>query len=84
MRYVSFTEAQATLAALLDSVADDAEEVVITRPGHEPVVLLRLADWAPHKETEYLLRSPANARHLRDSIAAASRGEFEAHDLIDP
>ncbi|GAA3894896.1 hypothetical protein GCM10023084_54590 [Streptomyces lacrimifluminis] len=45
-----------------------AEEVVITRAGHEPVVIVSLEDYESLKETAYLLRSPANARRLLASI----------------
>jgi antitoxin YefM len=34
-------------------------------------------------ETLYLLRSPANAARLKESIAAVEAGEIEEHDLID-
>jgi PHD/YefM family antitoxin component YafN of YafNO toxin-antitoxin module len=34
-------------------------------------------------ETDYLLRSPANARELLAAIAEADAGKFEEHELID-
>jgi len=39
MRTVNFTQLRQNLAAELDSVINDAEEVVVTRSGHEPVAL---------------------------------------------
>ena len=42
MRTMSYTESRARYAEVLDSVANDREEVVITRAGHEPVVIARL------------------------------------------
>ena len=36
-----------------DAVVDDREEVVITRAGHEPVVIVALADYESLKETAY-------------------------------
>nr|WP_296076285.1 hypothetical protein [uncultured Actinoplanes sp.] len=38
--------------------------------------------WRSLVETRYLLRSPANARRLLDSVARVDAGEFERHDLI--
>lgn len=35
------------------------------------------------KETAYLLRHPANAARLRESIKQAEEGKLEKHDLIE-
>jgi hypothetical protein len=35
-------------------------------------------------ETVYLMQSPANARHLRESIARHRAGEGVVHDLVEP
>jgi antitoxin YefM len=84
MRTVNFTQLRQNLAAELDSVTDDAEELVVTRSGHEPVVIVPLAEYESMKETEYLLRSPGNAEALRRSIAELDRGEGVERALIDP
>ncbi|WP_416223151.1 type II toxin-antitoxin system Phd/YefM family antitoxin [Tianweitania sp.] len=36
------------------------------------------------QETLYLLGNPANAEHLRQSIAEANAGHVFEHDLIEP
>lgn len=69
MQSVTFTQFRRNLAAELDRVINDAEEVVVDRPGHEPVVIVPLAEYEAMAETEYLLRSPSNAATLRRSIA---------------
>ena len=84
MRTVNFTELRRNLAAELDSVINDAEEIVVTRSGHEPVVIVSLAEYQSMRETEYLLRNPNNAAMLRRSIAELESGEVEQHELIDP
>lgn len=68
---------------MLDSVINDREEVVITRAGHEPVVLMSLADFESLRETAYLMRSPANARRLLDAMERLEAGRGEQHDLVD-
>ena len=83
MQTISYSQARANLARLLDSVIDDAEEVVITRSGHEPVVVVSLAEWNSMRETDYLLRSPANARHLRESLAQSRAGDVVTKELVD-
>jgi antitoxin YefM len=40
-------------------------------------------DYDAMTETAYLLRNPANAERLLESIEQARRGEFGAHDLSD-
>ncbi|MEH1099170.1 type II toxin-antitoxin system Phd/YefM family antitoxin [Micromonospora sp. CPCC 205561] len=84
MRTVNFTQLRQNLAAELDSVINDAEEVVVTRSGHEPVVIVPLAEYEAMKETEYLLRNPANAAALRRSIAELQEGDTAERGLIDP
>lgn len=84
MRTVNFTQLRKNLAAELDSVIDDAEEVIVTRSGHEPVVIVPLAEYESMKETEYLLRNPANAAALRRSIEELDRGESAERELLDP
>ena len=84
MRTVNFTQLRQNLAAELDSVINDAEELVVTRSGHEAVVIVPLAEYEAMKETEYLLRNPANANALRRSIAELERGDAAERQLVDP
>ena len=83
MKTMSYTESRARYAEVLDSVVNDREEVVITRSGHEPVVIVSLADFESLRETAYLMRSPANARRLLDAMERLEAGEGEQHELID-
>lgn len=83
MKTLSYTESRARYAEVLDSVINDREEVVITRAGHEPVVLMSLSDFESLRETAYLMRSPANARRLLDAMERLEAGRGEHHDLVD-
>jgi antitoxin YefM len=80
---MSYTESRARYAETLNAVVDDREEIVITRAGHEPVVMVALDDYESLKETAYLLRNPANARRLLNSIDRLERGQGTAHDLVE-
>ena len=83
MKTMSYTESRARYAEVLDGVANDREEVVITRAGHDPVVIVSLEDYESLRETAYLMRSPANARRLLDAMERLEAGHGEPHDLID-
>lgn len=83
MRIMTYTESRARYAEVLDQVVNDREEIVITRQGHESVVIMALDEYESLMETVYLMQSPANARHLRDSIARHRAGEGVVHDLIE-
>lgn len=83
MRTMSYTESRARYAEVLDAVVNDREEVVITRAGHEPAVIVSLDDYESLKETAYLLRSPANARRLLESIDQLEAGKGVERELIE-
>ena len=84
MRAINFSEARSNLKAVFDRVVEDADVTIITRRDAEDVVVMSLAEWNSWQETEYLLASPANARHLREAIARMDAGEGEYHELIRP
>jgi len=83
MRTMTYSESRAKYAETLNSVVDDREEVVITRAGHEPVVIVSLEDYESLKETAYLLRSPSNARRLLSSIESLESGDGTVRDLVE-
>lgn len=83
MRTLSYSESRANYAATLDSVLDDREEVIITRAGRDPVVIVALDDYESLKESAYLLRTPSNARRLLQAIDDLEAGEGSEHDLVE-
>lgn len=83
MKSMSYSESRKRYAEVLDSVVQDREEVVITRIGHEPAVILSLHEYESLKETAYLMRSPANARRLLNAIESLESGNGEVHELIE-
>ncbi|MFJ7996601.1 type II toxin-antitoxin system Phd/YefM family antitoxin [Streptomyces sp. NPDC096310] len=74
MKSMTYSESRARYAEVLNSVNDDHEEVVITRAGHDAVVIVSLEDYESLKETVYLLRSPSNARRVLASIDELENG----------
>lgn len=83
MKTMTYSHSRAHYAETLDSVLDDREEVVITRAGREPVVIVSLADYESLKETAYLLQNPANARRLLASIERLESGEGTEGELVE-
>lgn len=83
MKTISYTQSRQNYASVLESVIADREEVVITRAGHESVVLLSLDDYQSLKETAYLLQNPANARRLLGSIERLEAGQGVERELLE-
>ena len=73
MDAISYTAARANLAKTMEKVCNDHDPVIITRKREPPVVILSLEDYQSMEETPYLLRPPANARHLLEFIAELER-----------
>jgi antitoxin YefM len=83
MKAVSLKDGKLNLEELVEQVIADAEAIiVITKSGGQAVVL-PLDEYNSWKETAYLLSNPANADHLRRSIAEAKAGEARERELLD-
>src|SRR5262245_11831671 len=81
MQAITLEEAKLSLPRLVEQVLADAEpRIVVTDQGGQ-VVVMPLDDFNSWKETLYLLANPANAAHLRRSIAEANGGKTERHEL---
>lgn len=80
---MSYTAARANLAKTMEKVCDDHAPVIITRKSESPVVMMSLDDYEAMQETTYLLRSPANARALIESIAELEAGNGTPRELLE-
>jgi len=70
----SYTEFRANLASYLDRVVDDRDVVVVKRRGARDVAIIAADELEGLEETAYLLRSPANARRLIESLHELNHG----------
>jgi antitoxin YefM len=70
----TYTALRENLASYLDRVVDDREVVVVKRRGARDVAIIAADELAGLEETAYLLRSPANARRLRNSLRELEQG----------
>jgi antitoxin YefM len=79
---VSFSEFRQNLAHYMDEVVTSSAELHVTRQGHQSVVVIAESEYNGMMETLHLLRSPANAGALAESIADLEAGRGIEHPLI--
>ena len=75
------SDARKNLFPLIEQVNNDHQPVEITSKRGDAVLMSR-ADYDALEETAYLLRVPANAGRLLESLEQARRGERHQHDLL--
>lgn len=83
MQAVTLKDAKRNLSRLVEQVLADAEPRIVVTDKGEQVVVMPLDEFNSWKETLYLLSSPANAAHLRRSIAEAESGQAARRTLSD-
>lgn len=80
---ITASEARRRLFPLIEQVNADQEPVeILSKSG--TAFLVSEEQWRSMVETAYLMRSPANAQALLESIAQAEAGDVEAHELLEP
>ena len=83
MEVVNFTEARNNLKSIFDSVCQNNEEIIVNRKSGENVVIISLDAYNALKETEYLLRSKENRRHLLESVKELREGKGVEKELLE-
>jgi len=68
MKVVSFSEVKSNFKSLFDDVYYNSEDIIVSRENGEQVVIISLDKYNSMNETEYLMRSPANRKHLLESM----------------
>src|SRR6201996_9566587 len=74
------SEARKNLFPLIEQVNNDRRPIEITSKRGDAVLMSR-ADYEALEETAHLLRSPANARRLIESLTQALTGDRQARPL---
>lgn len=74
------SEARKNLFPLIEQVNNDRQPVEITSKRGDAVLISR-ADFDALNETAFLLRVPANAERLLESLAQAREQKLEEHEL---
>ena len=83
MHSLSLEQAKLDFEMVVARVLADAEPTIVNTPAGGSVVVVPLEDFEAWKETAYLLRTPANAAHLRQSIAEADAGKVQTRNLAE-
>jgi antitoxin YefM len=84
MTSLSMAEFRSKLAKYVDTVAASHKPLFITRGKDKPgFVVLSEDDYNSMLETNYLLRSPKNAKRLLNSIENVKQGEYQEHILAE-
>ncbi|MER7002369.1 type II toxin-antitoxin system prevent-host-death family antitoxin [Dactylosporangium sp. NPDC000555] len=77
---ISASEARKSLFPLIEQVNNDHTPIeIVSKRGN--AVLVSKEDWDAIVETNYLLRSPANAKHLMESVEQWRSGRATERDL---
>ena len=82
MRAISYSEARQKLKTVMDSVCKDHEPVIVARKRGENIIIMSQEDYDSLIETDYLMSTPANAKHLLKSLNEAKRGKTIPQDKI--
>ncbi|MBN1901851.1 type II toxin-antitoxin system prevent-host-death family antitoxin [Candidatus Sumerlaeota bacterium] len=83
MNAVTVSHAKRKLDNLMEQVISNAEPAIICSDKGEKAVLMSFDDYNSWQETLYLLSNPANAEHIRKSIAQAKAGKTKERKLIE-
>ncbi len=84
---VSLSQLRGRLADYFDETVRSDTPILVMRQGKPDVVVMAASAYTGLVETLHLLRNPANARRLQQSIEAVNRGdvlERSLHRTGDP
>ena len=80
---LTYSQARANLAQLLNEVTENRDIVIIRRRHGEDAALIAASELTSLLETAYLLRSPANAERLLTALNDSLQGEGRPMNLME-
>jgi len=83
MNTTTINSAKQNLENLIQQVENDADPILIMLDENRKAVLMSEREFNSWQETIYLLSNPANAGHLRKSLAEAESGLISERELIE-
>ena len=82
MNAINYSDLRKNLKSTMDEVVSSHEPIIITRQKGEKVIMMSYEDYSAIEETAYLIRSPKNAKRLRESIESYEKGNGKEQTLI--
>lgn len=83
MDVMSYTAFRSKLAKKMKEICENHLGLIVTRKNNETVVVISLEDYKAMEETAYLLKSPANAKELLESIEEVRQGKTRKKELFE-
>lgn len=83
MKSITISQAETNFRETVKRILEDVEPTIVTTESGESIVMLSLEEFNAWQETLYLLSTPANAEHLRKSIAEDQAGFASEQELSD-
>lgn len=83
MNAINYSDLRKNLKSIMDQIITDHEPIIVTRRNGDNVVMVSYEDYAAIEETAYLLKSPKNAKRLRESIKSYEEGKGKEQILIE-
>lgn len=83
MQTIPMTQAESNFRNIVTRILEDLEPAIVMTESGDSIVMLSLAEFNAWQETLYLLSTPANANHLRQSIAEDQAGYATDRELLE-
>ncbi len=83
MRVINFSDARNQFKQVIDQVVIDCDVTIISSRDADDAVVMSLNTYNSMMETLYLLKSPANVKHLEKSLAQYRKGQTKEKTLVD-
>ena len=83
METTNATDLRKNMKAKLDLVSEEKETLIVHRAGQEDVVMIPLSEFNSWTETNYLLSTENNRKHLARSIKEMHSGKTKKMKVGD-
>ncbi len=83
MTTLSYSQTRQNLKSVFDTVVNDSEPIFVQRKNGQNVVIISEEYFSSLNETAYLLRSPANKKHLEKGLKNIENEEVMTFNSLE-